>query len=138
MKVVVDTMMWVSFATFPDGFRGRLIEAALKRRVRFFVSQYQLDEFVNTLLEHFELSRRFANNSRQTLEILAKTVTLPPRIPRIVERDPKDDAIVQTALSARANYLVTADQEILKLKKVGNVEIITAIEFARLLGWSMP
>lgn len=46
------------------------------------------------------------------------------------------DAIVQTALSARADYLVTADQEILKLKKVGNVEIITAAEFARRLGWS--
>lgn len=136
MKVVVDTMMWVSFSTFPHGFRGRLIEAALKRRVRFFVSPYQLDEFVNTLLEHLELSRRFANNSRQTLEILAKTVALPSRIPRFVERDPKDDAIVQTALSARADYLVTADQEILKLKKVGNVEIITAAEFARRLGWS--
>ena len=47
-----------------------------------------------------------------------------------------DDAIVQTALSAKVDYLVTADQEILKRKKVGNVAIITAAEFARLLGWS--
>ncbi|MFM9960355.1 MAG: hypothetical protein ACKV2Q_03920 [Planctomycetaceae bacterium] len=33
-------------------------------------------------------------------------------------------------------FLVTADQEVLKLKKVGNVQIITAAEFARQLGWS--
>jgi putative PIN family toxin of toxin-antitoxin system len=136
VKVVADTMMWVSFTTHPNGFRSRLIETALKRRVRFFVSQYQLDEFVNTLTEHLELPRRFARNSRQTLEILAKTVQLPTRIPRFVECDLKDDAIVQTALSARADYLVTADQEILRLKKVGNVAIITAAEFARQLGWS--
>ena len=135
MKVVADTMLWVSFTTHPHGFRGRLVEAALQRRVRFFVSQYQLEEFVNTLLEHLKLSRRFASNSRQAVEILAKTVKLPQRIPRFVERDPKDDAIVQTAISARADYLVTDDQEILKLKKVGNVEIITAAEFARRLGW---
>lgn len=97
---------------------------------------YQLNEFVNTLTEHLELSKRTANNSRQTVEILAKTVNLPPNIPRFVDRDPKDDAIVQTALSAKADYLVTADQEILKLKKVGNVAIITAAEFARILSWS--
>ncbi len=136
MKVVIDTMMWVSFTTHPHGFRSKLVDEAMKRRVRFYVSRYQLDEFVNTLLEHFSLPRRFANNSRQALEILAKTVKLPSVIPRFVERDPKDDAIIQTAVTARANYLVTADQEILKLKKVGNVTIITAAEFARLLGWS--
>lgn len=136
MKIVVDTMMWVSFTTHPHGYRGRLVEAALKRRVRFFVSQYQLDEFCNTLIEHVELPRKFVRNSRQTLELLAKTVQLPTKIPRFVERDPKDDAIVQTALSARADYLVTADQEVLKLKKVRNMTILTAAEFARLLGWS--
>lgn len=32
---------------------------------------------------------------------------------------------------------VTADQEVLKLNNVGNVTIITAAEFARLLGWSV-
>lgn len=136
MKIVVDTMMWVSFTTHPNGYRARLVDAAMKRRVRFFVSQYQLDEFVNTLVEHFELSKAFVRNSRQTVELLAKTVQLPSRIPRFVERDLKDDAIVQTALTAGADYLVTADQEILKLKKVGNVTIITAVEFARQLGWS--
>ena len=135
MKVVIDTMMWVSFTTHPRGFRSRLIEAALERRVRFFVSKYQLDEFVNTLLEHIGVSRRFASKSRKTLEILARTVALPPRIPRFVERDPKDDALVQSALTAKADCLVTDDQEVLKLKKVSNVEIITAAEFARRLGW---
>ncbi len=84
MKIVVDTMMWVSFTTHPNGFRGRLVEAALERRVRLFVSEYQLDEFCNTLMEHFDLPRRFARNSRQTLELLAKTVQLPNKIPRFI------------------------------------------------------
>ncbi|MFM9960354.1 MAG: putative toxin-antitoxin system toxin component, PIN family [Planctomycetaceae bacterium] len=131
MKVVVDTMMWVSFATFPRGFRGRLIKAALERRVRFFVSRYQLDEFVNTLLEHFELTRRFANNSRKTVEILAKTVALPSRIPRYVERDPKDDAIVQTALSARADYLEPVQEQLRVLTAVISRGIVFSFVFLR-------
>ena len=72
MKVVADTMIWISVSVDPDGFRSR----------------------------------------------------------------PKDDAIVQTAVTAGADYLVTADKEILKLKKVRGVQLITAAEFARLLGWS--
>ena len=57
-------------------------------------------------------------------------------MPRYVPDDEKDNAIVETAIRAKADYLVTADKLMLKLRKVGNVTIITAMEFARLLGWS--
>ena len=66
----------------------------------------------------------------------AQLVTLPQKIPRHVPGDPKDDAIIQTALTAKADYLVTEDQEVLELKRIGSVQIITAAEFARILGWS--
>lgn len=136
MKVVVDTMVWVSASMSRSSFRARLIDAAMKRRVRFYVSEYILDELVRTMTMHLDEPKSHANDSRRAVERRSKLVQLPERIPRYVPGDPKDDAIVQTAVSANAHYLVTADQEILKLKKVANVEIITAAEFARRLGWS--
>ena len=133
MKVVADTMMWVSYCTSKNGFRHRLIERARRQRVRFFVSGYILDELTDTLVEDLELSKRFARLARQAVLRAATQITLPDVIGSFVERDPDDNPIVQTALSAKADYLVTADTVMLRLHKVQDVQIITAERFEELL-----
>lgn len=50
MKVVADTMIWVSYCLNPDGFRHRLIEIARRKRVRLLVSDYILDEVQRTYI----------------------------------------------------------------------------------------
>jgi putative PIN family toxin of toxin-antitoxin system len=118
-------MVWVSFSTLEDGYRHRLIQHARRRRVRFFVSQYILDELTTALTEDLGRTRRYAGLARRAVLRIAKLVSLPPSIHRHVPGDPHDDPIVQTALSAKADYLVTADREILDLGKVEDVEILT-------------
>ena len=49
-------------------------------------------------------------------------------------RDPKDDPYLACALAARARYIITYDQDLLKLKKPFGVEIITPAELLRRLG----
>ena len=129
MKVVVDTMIWVSYCTREGGYRHRLIERAHRQRVRLFVSEYILDELFETLVEDLGQTRRFASLACRAVKRLAMLVDLPPIRVRHVPGDPDDDPIVQTALSAKADYLVTADTEILKLGKVQDVEVLTAAEF---------
>jgi hypothetical protein len=36
-------MVWVSYVTLKDGYRHKLIERALRRRVRLFTSEYIRD-----------------------------------------------------------------------------------------------
>ncbi len=134
MKVVVDTMLWVSYCTLADGHRHRLIERAKRRRVRFFVSEYIIQELVDTLTEDLGRSRRYASLARRAVLRIAKLVKLPPTYRRHVPGDPDDDPIVQTALSASAHYLVTADKEVLKLGKVREIEVVTPAQFEELLG----
>jgi putative PIN family toxin of toxin-antitoxin system len=119
-----------------DGHRHRLIERARRQRVRLFVSEYILQELSDTLVEDLGQSLRYANLACQAVRRKAKTVELPPSIVRHVPGDPNDDPIVQTALSAKADYLVTADQEILKVGKVQDVQIIAALQFEELLASS--
>lgn len=64
---------------------------------------------------------------------MARLVDLPPSTPRHVPGDPDDDPIIQAALVAKAHYLVTADKELLKIKKVRNVEIVGAAKFDELI-----
>jgi putative PIN family toxin of toxin-antitoxin system len=49
MKVVLDTMFWVSYCTRRNGFRHRLIDRAINARIRLFVSDYILDELADVL-----------------------------------------------------------------------------------------
>jgi predicted nucleic acid-binding protein len=65
-------------------------------------------------------------------------VTIPPNVRPWVPRDPNDDPIVQTAISAGADYLVTADTELIKLEKVESVSIITASQFEQRLASEVP
>ena len=134
MKVVADTMIWVSYCVRPQGFRHRLVEAARRKRVRFFVSAYILDELQRTLVEDLGRSRRFAGLARRAVLRVAKLVELPSFVPRHVPGDPNDDPIVQTALTGKADYLVTEDTEVLKLGKIRSTEVIGATEFAFRLG----
>ena len=133
MKVVLDTMLWVSYCTLKDGYRHRLIERARRKRVRFFVSEYILDELESALIEDLELSTRFAALARRIVLRIAKVVDLPSSTTSLVPGDPNDDPIVQTALVGKADYLVTADKEILKVGKVEDVDILTPQQWEDLL-----
>jgi putative PIN family toxin of toxin-antitoxin system len=126
-------MLWVSYCTLKDGYRHLLIERARRRRIRFFVSEYILRELSETLIEDLGRSRRYAWLARRAVLRIARLVDLPSSTPRHVPGDPKDDPIIQTALAAKAHYLVTADKELLKLKKVRSVEIVTAQKFDELI-----
>ena len=135
MKVVADTMLWVSFSVSHDGFRHRLIETAHRQRVRFFVSDYILHELQTTLLINFDRTPHFVALAKQAVQRRAKTVALP--IPRSgwVIGDPDDDPIIHTCLVAKADYLVTADRQVLELGQIEDVRIIRENEFADLLGF---
>jgi uncharacterized protein len=129
VKAVVDTMLWVSYCTLKDGYRHRLIERARRQRVRLYVSEYILDELTTVLVEDLGRTRRYASLARRAVQRIAKTIDLPPSSRRHVPDDPKDDAIVQTALTAKADYLVTADAAIIQLGKVQDVEILSVAHF---------
>lgn len=133
MKVVLDSMLWVSYLAHGHGSRHRLIERARTARVRFFVSDYILDEVRETLRADFDESRRVAGLAGKAILRRATLVDLPRIIPSFVPGDPDDDAIVQTALTAKADYLVTADQVLLDLGQVRDVEIISVKTFAERL-----
>jgi predicted nucleic acid-binding protein len=126
-------MLWVSYCTLADGYRHQLITRARRKRVRFFASEYILRELTDTLAEDLGRSRRYVSLARRAVLRIAKQIKLPLHPPRYVLADPGDDPIIQTALAAKVHYLVTADRDLLRLRKVQNIEIITAKKFGELI-----
>src|SRR5437773_11287380 len=118
MKAVPDSMLWVSYAANPDGPRRRLIARAVRQRVRLLTSAYILNEVARALVEVFGKSPRFATLAVQDILRQTRLVKLPEVMPSYVAADPNDNPIVQTALTGKADYIVTADKALLALAKV--------------------
>jgi putative PIN family toxin of toxin-antitoxin system len=86
------------------------IELRRVLQLKFGVSQELIDEFI-------ELLKRYS--------ILAP----PGERPSIELRDGDDLSILGAAISAGAEVLVTGDQELLELKRISNLEVLSPRQF---------
>jgi predicted nucleic acid-binding protein len=59
-------------------------------------------------------------------------ITEPSFKVEILEEDPADNKFLECALMANAEYIVSVDKHLLKLKNYKNIKIISAIEFINL------
>jgi putative PIN family toxin of toxin-antitoxin system len=66
--------------------------------------------------------------------ILAQARVVPGQIKLPgVTRDPKDDAVVACAIEGEAAYIVGGDEDLLILKEIQGVQVVTPGRFAELL-----
>ena len=47
----------------------------------------------------------------------------------VIEDDPKDNMVLETALLGKANFIISGDKHLLKFKQYGKVRIIRSSEF---------
>ncbi len=59
---------------------------------------------------------------------LVTSLKIPGKV-KVVEEDPDDDAMLETAVVGNVNYLISGDPHLLKLKEFANVRIVMASEF---------
>jgi predicted nucleic acid-binding protein len=48
-------------------------------------------------------------------------------------RDPKDDKVLELALSGEAQYIISGDWDVLALNPFCNVPVITVVEFLKMM-----
>ena len=135
LRVVFDTVIFVRALINPYGLWGRLVFQN-RGRYELVISPPTVRELLD-VIHRPEVARRFrtlANlDVRQVLELIeqARVVTFDD-VPQIA-RDAKDDVFLATAAAARADYLVSEDNDLLVLGVHGNVKIVTAADFLDLL-----
>ena len=108
IRAVLDTNVVVSAHLNPEGNEAVILELALAGRFRFYVSSELLEEYEGVLRrERFGLDARDIAQSVRLLRRHAERV--PPRRKLHVTRDPRDNMILECALEARADYVVTGN-----------------------------
>lgn len=128
---VVDTNVLVS-AFLWRGTPGRVIELAGEQEVQLCTSRVLLDELAATLGKK-KLAKYVAATGMTVDQLLANhrrivTLVRPRQLAAQVSRDADDDAVLACALAARADLIVSGDDDLLVLKDFGGLPIVTAAQ----------
>ena len=128
MRVVLDTNVIVSGLNFPGNER-LVLELALRGRFELYLSTFILEETAGVLERKFDWD---SERSAQALRALgnAGTVIYPRRLPEVIEGGHADNRILECAVEASADYLVTGDRRhLLPLGKYQGARIVNAPRF---------
>lgn len=124
MKLVLDTNVLVS-ALFWEGHERTLLQACFQGYHRTVTSPFILNELDRVLQEKFDIPETLARNYINQLLATAKTVDPKPHLATI-EDDPSDNRILECALAAKADVIVTGDSHLLDLDSFHGIEICSA------------
>lgn len=124
MKVVFDTNVLIA-AFVAEGVCAKLLRRARKGQVSLITSPFILQEFQDTLSKKFSATRREIQDALQVVMDAVQITVQPSQAVTGVCRDPDDDRVLECALAAQAEFLVTGNEDLLVLKKFKGIRIIT-------------
>jgi len=127
-RVVIDTNVWISAFLTKTGASATLLRQVLTHGQPVF-SEATFAE-LNTRLWHPKFDRYVSLDDRKLLlhdaNASALWVAVPPAISaQTFCRDVDDDKFIHAALAARANLLVSGDNDLLCLHPLGELQIVT-------------
>ncbi len=122
MRIILDTNILIS-GVFFRGKERDLIEL-------WFSGKF--DEYSEVLTRFTEKSGK--NKHQEIAGIIAKNCLFIKNVyNEKYSRDSDDDKFINCAKSGGASYIVSGDKDLLVLKKIGDLEIITASNFLKFL-----
>ena len=130
MRVVLDTNVYISAILFGGKCEEILRLAGL--------ASFELNISKSIILElRGILEKKFRWPKKQVSETITyiKNITteVKPGIKvSIIRNDPSDNKILECALSARAEYIVTGDKHLLDIKNYKEINILNPADFLRL------
>jgi putative PIN family toxin of toxin-antitoxin system len=131
MKVFFDTNVYVAEALLGDA-AVRMLDATVQAKWRIHLCRQVLNEIEQVLVDELRFTRRLAKLT-QARAVRRAILTEPGASPHNVPDDPKDNPILQAAMSAGVDYLVTNDQHLLSLHPYEGLQILSMTKFHELL-----
>lgn len=131
MKVVLDTNILIS-AIFWRGNPYKVLHAGLDQKYLLTLSTEILNELEEKLRLKFVIPEEIIE---EHIEILTEYAEIIQPVVKfdVIKEDPDDNMILECAISCKADYIVSGDEHLLKLKKFKGTKIVTPKEFLDLV-----
>ena len=127
-RVIVDTNCWISFLI---GRRlSRLVDLLSNEHIQLILCQELLEE-IKDVTSRPKFAKYFPQDEVTSLiefmQLIGEEFT--PKSQLQLCRDKADDYLLALAIDAKANYLVTGDQDLLILKQIEKCKIVDVKSF---------
>ena len=136
IRAVLDTNLLVSYLLTHRPPIAVLIDNHLAQDHFLLLTAPELLAELDRVLAYPKLQRYYADEGQTRfvalIMALSEVVDLPETIPRIC-RDPDDDRVIACAVVGAADLIISGDDDLLALERVGGIPILTAAQFLETL-----
>ncbi|HSK70225.1 MAG TPA: putative toxin-antitoxin system toxin component, PIN family [Pyrinomonadaceae bacterium] len=120
LRVVFDSNIFIQFFLNPNSAAAKCLEVVQSGKAELFVSKETLEEIRDVVLRPNILARLPDADEFQIeafIEYITSISTFIDFVPHSFdfERDPKDEIIIDLAIEAEADYIVSRDKDLLDL-----------------------
>ena len=131
VQATLDTNVYVSAFAY-GGKPLQLLELAARGEITLSVSEPIIEETVGVLRDKFQWAREAVREVDATIRSIAEVVK-PSQAVDVSKNDPSDNRILECALEAKSNFIVSGDRDLLRLGKFGTAPIAKVAECLRQL-----
>lgn len=134
MKVILDNNVFIS-GIFWQGAPYQIIKLAEKNKIEIFTCLEILKELFGVLKrEKFDSFFEEGKTTRE--EVFQKILDLVqicyPKVKiQLIKDDPSDNIVLACAISSQADFIISGDKHLLKLKSFQGIPIVTPQQFLR-------
>jgi uncharacterized protein len=131
LRVVPGTNVLVSGIAYPASIPGRIVQAWRQGAIEVVLSHYILDELARVLPKLNHRLKWEPKNFSELIDILAIEAELvePQTMESEAVRDASDVPVLGTLITAKADYLISGDNDLLALAV--SHSIVTPAQFWR-------
>lgn len=127
MKVVLDTNLFVAAYWNRSSSSARIIQKCLHGGLEAVATE-EIARELRMIIRTIRAKREYA----EQVERLLKLATfVQPITVEVKTEDREDQKFLECAAAAQADYLITNDDHLLRLKSVGKTRIVKPSEFTR-------
>lgn len=130
VRVVLDSNIFISAYVF-GGKPEEILKLIIAEQIQGITSQVLISEFLGVLRKKFGVSQN------QILEIQSEIqdsfeVVWPVETFSII-RDTEDNRILEAAVEGKCDYIITGDDDLLRVGSFRRIKIVTPDQFLRLM-----
>ena len=128
MRIVCDTNVLIS-AILYGGPPREVFRQIIEGKAEAFISLPIEDELRAVLARpKFGLSARQVQQIARQVHELFQTV-FPEQTIEAIGADPADNAVLECAVAARADFIISGDRHLLDLARFGEIQIVSPADF---------
>jgi uncharacterized protein len=127
VRVVFDTNIYISALAIPGGNAEDAYLAAVHGTFQLYASVAILTEMARVLQEKFDWAEDKVREAVKAISQVA--IVLRPRPTLHILDDEPDNRILECAIAAQAEFIVSGDRHLLALKHHADITMISLVDF---------